>query len=486
MRYRLLLLAIFSPLFPFWSTAQECSPTITVYSGLAVNIHPIDANKDGMTDFPGAVVRMSDLILRADDYCNGKPFKFGIRRTGQGTNMPADTMLIFTCQDLGYQEVEVWVCNVQGYTSYATAVVNIQDNRNACENPPLPAPAKCAPDNIAPELLLHDGLAGSLRPGSAGTPFMPVSVGPFIHKTYDNCAGPFQYRMRKAGYGTGVPQDSIVVFNCDELGVQPVEIWAGDASGNWDQVQTYVQVEDPYETCGNPSLPPLAGCWPDQTPPQLLVHSGFGQSLTWQPGGLVTRFYAEDFIHQGRDKCHDHMGWRISKPAQGGTVKPPAGAGQSVLFDCSEAGPQIVWIWLRDGAGNWTKVATIALVQNTTPCGPNPVSAYDTPQFRRDVNPGTGNLQVQEAPEAESRRLTITPNPITDGFTVRMELDQGSPVSIYLYDPAGRLARVLAERQWMAAGDVQLYFSRDNLPAGVYRCEWRSNRGVQSAGVVLQ
>lgn len=489
-----LLLALCIYLFPIWSAAQSCGPTVTVYNGLAVNINPIDANKDGITDYTGAVLRVSDLILKSEDLCDAKPLQFGIRRVGSGIGMPKDTMVVFNCQDLGNQEVEIWVRNADSRTNFSKTSVNVQDNTDACgDNPPPPVSTQCATDVIAPQLMVFLGLSGTLRPGGSGTPYLPVSVTPFVHKTYDNCGGPFQYRMRKAGTGVGIPKDSLVVFNCDDSGLQLVEVWAGDPSGNWTFTQSYVYVqEDLLKVCENPAAPPLVGCSPDKTPPQLLVHSGLTQGIMWQPGGLITRFDAVDFLRQGRDKCHDHMGWRITKPEQGGTTKPPKSATTSVVFDCTEVGTQLVYIWLRDGAGNWTRAAANVLVQMTAAsCAPNPAPPQDESERQRGTIQWTGGKPAQAPSEAGNINapvapFSVWPNPATGVFTLRTQLAQDGLVRICLYDSFGRLIRVPAERQWAVAGDFQLQIAVENLPPGVYRCVLQSGQETQSVSVVLQ
>jgi hypothetical protein len=61
--------------------------------------------------------------------------------------------------------------------------------------------------------------------------------------------------IRKAGSGTGFPVDAngnpltSVTFNCNELGQQPVELWAIDEAGNADYCEAFVLIEDNFSHC---------------------------------------------------------------------------------------------------------------------------------------------------------------------------------------------------------------------------------------------
>ncbi len=46
-----------------------------------------------------------------------------------------------------------------------------------------------------------------------------------------------------------------MTFTCDEVGTQPVELWAQDLAGNAAYCETYVIVQDPFNNCSNPSGP---------------------------------------------------------------------------------------------------------------------------------------------------------------------------------------------------------------------------------------
>lgn len=64
--------------------------------------------------------------------------------------------------------------------------------------------------------------------------------------------------VSRAGVGTGFPYDMMgnpithINFDCNDLGVQALNLWARDLAGNVDSCQTLVIVQDPNHNCGDP------------------------------------------------------------------------------------------------------------------------------------------------------------------------------------------------------------------------------------------
>lgn len=64
--------------------------------------------------------------------CGGE-LSWTIRRAGTGAPPPpATTQLTFTCEDVGFQAVEVWATDENGNSDFCQAVVNVQDNLGRC------------------------------------------------------------------------------------------------------------------------------------------------------------------------------------------------------------------------------------------------------------------------------------------------------------------------------------------------------------------
>lgn len=344
--------------------AQICIPTVTVQHGLAVNIRPCDADGDGIADTNLVQLRVSDLVIAVRNHCDNQPLQYRLRKSGQGVGMPADTMVTFTCTELGVQNLEVWVRNAQGRTNMVHTYILVQTNSEECGDNPSMVSTGCTPDVLGPQIFARNSLRTCVRIVGDNPPSATVHVSQFVETVRDNCGGPFEYRIRKAGQGTGVPSQTELSFNCNnELGQQNVEIWAGDASGNWAYALTYVIVDDQIVSiCDNQPTPLPVGCALDETKPALVVRHGITQSINYPEGGKKTRVYVQDFIISATDECSALLDIRISKAGQ--FAEPPPPGQTEMIFDCSELGQQNVDIWVLDESGNWTVVLTYVIIQD--------------------------------------------------------------------------------------------------------------------------
>ncbi|MCE7923785.1 MAG: T9SS C-terminal target domain-containing protein [Haliscomenobacteraceae bacterium CHB4] len=123
----------------FWSTATNCyqykqiiklpdceAPELSCVQGLVVNI--------GQTGPPTVIVWATSFVQSAQDNCT--PFQFltfGIRIVGSGTGFPGgQENITFTCNELGIQQVEIWVMDEAGNVNFCVTSVTIQDNSNLC------------------------------------------------------------------------------------------------------------------------------------------------------------------------------------------------------------------------------------------------------------------------------------------------------------------------------------------------------------------
>ncbi|MDO8368834.1 MAG: hypothetical protein Q7T20_18705, partial [Saprospiraceae bacterium] len=113
-------------------------------------------------------------------------------------------------------------------------------------------------DCKAPTVVCINGLSVNVSP----TQLITLWASDFLQYTEDNVtpAGQIKTGIRKSGTGTGFPVDgnenpiTSVVYNCDELGTQSVELWAIDAAGNADFCETYVIVQDNLGYCSQSPL----------------------------------------------------------------------------------------------------------------------------------------------------------------------------------------------------------------------------------------
>lgn len=483
------LLILLVALAPLSMRGQTCMPAITVHNGLSMNVQPLDTDGNGQTNLLGVRLNLGDLVVRVDNPCNSNPVTLAMRKSGFGIGMPTDTTLLFDCDEEGIQLVEVWARNADGVTNYTETYIIIQDNSWDCFDSPAPL-SVCAPDLVAPFTTALNGLAGTFWSSGSGPVRFQAPASAFVSQTRDACGGPYEYRIRKAGWGAGPPADTAITFDCNEVGTNVVEIWTGDAAGNWSFVETYLRLRDLDGYCGfNPPNPLPRTCTPDKTPPYLLVRDGLAQSMVW--GGLEASatFYVSDLVRMGFDRCSNPLQARISRADDSAALgdAPPADADTTIRFQCDELGTQPVLVWLGDAAGNWTKTETYVLIQdNSNACFLRPgQSATADPASKGYPIAGTARERNLSNGGGVST-LEVWPNPAEDGFTIRTRVDEDGVVGLRMYDAVGRLVRVLAEPVWTNAGEYQVYFPREGLPSGLYRCVWQGQSEIKTVGVVLR
>lgn len=90
----------------------------------------------------------------------------------------------------------------------------------------------------------------------------------FLQSVTDNetPAGQIKTGIRLAGMGTGFPVDMFgnpitsVTFSCNDIGIQAIELWAIDASGNSDYCQTNVEIKDGFNYCNTSNFDTVNVC----------------------------------------------------------------------------------------------------------------------------------------------------------------------------------------------------------------------------------
>ncbi len=94
--------------------------------------------------------------------------------------------------------------------------------------------------------------ANGLSINSLPEGFIQLYALDFVSQGEDNHtpATQLQYGIRRSGAGNGFPASNSVTFTCQDLGIQPVEIWARDLAGNASYCETYVIVQDNSGACG--------------------------------------------------------------------------------------------------------------------------------------------------------------------------------------------------------------------------------------------
>jgi hypothetical protein len=71
------------------------------------------------------------------------------------------------------------------------------------------------------------------------------------------------------------------------------------------------------------------------------------------------------------------------------------------------------------------------------------------------------------------------PNPFNPGTTIRFSLTEGTPVTLIIYDPAGRIVERLISNEYYGAGAYDVYWNAGSRSSGTYFLELRAGQQVQ-------
>jgi len=101
-------------------------------AGLNVALMPVDTNADGIVDDGMVEIWAKDLNIGSYHPCNNKPLHFSF------SSDITDMSRAFTCAQVGYNTVEMWVTDYLGNQSYCLVNIHVQNNNANIPN--------CAPD----------------------------------------------------------------------------------------------------------------------------------------------------------------------------------------------------------------------------------------------------------------------------------------------------------------------------------------------------
>lgn len=104
-----------------------------------------------------------------------------------------------------------------------------------------------------PVFVCSDGFVANMMPSGMVTLFATD----FLQYLEDNYTptNKIQLAVRKSGTGSGFPLDSAgnpqtrIIFNCDELETNYIDLWARDAAGNADYCSSYIFLQDTVGNC---------------------------------------------------------------------------------------------------------------------------------------------------------------------------------------------------------------------------------------------
>ncbi len=111
-------------------TVADCAkPEVVCFNSLSVNIMPTAMVLLWDTDF---------LQYAVDNATPSQQIKIGVRRSGTGSGFPLNPdgtpqhYVVFTCDDLGTNLVELWAMDLAGNTDYCETYVIVTDNLSNC------------------------------------------------------------------------------------------------------------------------------------------------------------------------------------------------------------------------------------------------------------------------------------------------------------------------------------------------------------------
>ncbi|MBK8504717.1 MAG: T9SS type A sorting domain-containing protein [Saprospiraceae bacterium] len=113
-------------------------PTPVCMTSLTTDLTPMDGNGDGVIDTAMAVVWANEFNVSSQAACGASNSKLSFRvdRSTGDAELPSAsaTNLSLGCQDIGSQEVRLYVIDEQGNWDYCNVILVVQDNTGTCNN----------------------------------------------------------------------------------------------------------------------------------------------------------------------------------------------------------------------------------------------------------------------------------------------------------------------------------------------------------------
>lgn len=101
---------------------SKIQPTPYCLTGVVIDLMPIDQDKDGIPESGMVEVWASDLNKGSFHKCPGQKLRYSFSKD------PSERSKIFTCDELGDNEVEIWVTDTLGNQDYCRTKIEIQNN----------------------------------------------------------------------------------------------------------------------------------------------------------------------------------------------------------------------------------------------------------------------------------------------------------------------------------------------------------------------
>ncbi len=185
-----------------------------------------------MVDLP-----VSLLVVQGFDNCTATAdLKYFLRRSDPNhdpVGPPSDTVLTFYCSDQGYNEVEIWVVDLEGNADYCTTNVIIQDNFVVCPptGPLVATVAGLIEDEDGTEA---DGIEVHVYNDDPNMPDLMDEGSPFVFEELETGYGYTVMPEKNTDPLNGVTSYDLVLISRHILGIDlldsPYKLIAADAN----------------------------------------------------------------------------------------------------------------------------------------------------------------------------------------------------------------------------------------------------------------
>lgn len=264
------------------------------------------------------------FVLNTNTCCNfGISYELSL--DNGATYQPSAT---FTCNNLGQVEVLVKLTDCLGLPNHCQTAVIVQENMGICDT----GCGGCCLPNIAIKpliLSLHDDYS------------IVLHASWFDDGSFSECVtGPLQFSFSQN------PADSLKTLACDELGLQPIQIWATDSANSQTSGDTYVIVQLAFGDCSGtgPCLPAL-----------ILLN---GMILDMKPDGRVCATAREFDVASHVSNCSSATSYTLSFSDNPNDTL--------ACFDCDDLPQQSVSIYIHDNLGNINYIESFVLIQDVS------------------------------------------------------------------------------------------------------------------------
>lgn len=331
---------------------MHAKKTIIYLAWLVTGMLPanIALTQDGSCGQPGQLLFGFTVNLPASGETSIQACQFslyGCEDTG-GFNYsfssdPDETERIVTCENLGQEEIDIWIWDAAGNPIVAPVIFYIQDNLLACQTP---APG-CSP---------VVGIANGLLLSPSGTGAGTIAARTFDRGTYlTGCSAGEEFFFSFSPD----PSDSLHTFTCiDNLGFSPVQIWVTTASGQQAYAESFVMLQAPDWDCTA-----IAAC-----APRILAHNGLIVQLS---DAQEVSISPDIFFIEAMNDCTGGSNFRLSFSSD---VEDTA-----LKLGCGEIGQHPVQLWVMDEAGNQGYIETFVMLQDPAGVCDNPVTIAFSP-----------------------------------------------------------------------------------------------------------